>query len=172
MNSSFRFVLLLSFCIVTIGYLSGCGSESKPGKKGDTDAPVAKGDQPDPHDVPITPEQEATLKKELAKYPDLVKKIKELRDVVQEETKDGTPACPFAVHQALDKLDIITQWAPAIASKSVPKEQWEVVATASSSLREAFDKIHLNIDDKKDPDFASVEKEIDAKIAELQALVK
>ena len=39
-------------------------------------------------------------------------------------------------------------------------------------LRELFDKVHQNIDNKADPDFASVEQQMDAKIAELEAIAQ
>ncbi len=123
--------------------------------------------------MPITEEQKQQLRAETAKFADAVAKVKELRDAVGRETKDGIPENPFAAHQALDKADIITQWLPEIARDSgVAKEHWETVNTAAGDLREAFDKVHLNIDNKVDPDFASVEQQMDAKIAELEAITQ
>ena len=37
---------------------------------------------------------------------------------------------------------------------------------------EAFDKVHLNIDTEVDPDFASVEQSMDARIEELEAIAQ
>ena len=92
------------------------------------------------------------MREETAKFADAVAKVKELRDAVERETKDGLPSNPFEAHQALDKADIIVQWLPEIAQNSgVPKDQWETVTTASGTLRELFDQVHLNIDGKKDP---------------------
>jgi hypothetical protein len=97
--------------------------------------------------------------------------VKELRDAVKQETLDGIPEDPFDAHQALDKADIVVQWLPEIARDTgVAKEHWEAVNTAANELREAFDKVHLNIDNKVDPDFASVEQQMDARIAELEAI--
>jgi len=125
----------------------------------------------DPHDVPITEEQKQQLRQETAKFADAVAKVKELRDAVERETQGGLPENPFEAHQALDKADIVVQWLPQIARDSgVPKERWEAVNTAASDLREMFDEVHQNIDNKVDPDFASVQQQMDAKIAELEAI--
>ena len=119
----------------------------------------------------ITEEQKQQLRKETEKFPDAVAKVKELRDAVERETKDGIPENPFEAHQALDKAEIVVQLLPEIASKSgVAKEHWEAVNMAAGELRELFDTVHQNIDNKVDPDFASVEPQMDAKIAELEAI--
>ena len=177
MNVRFPLVVLLSVSVFSLGLMTGCGSDEKAG--GDQqDAAVPDGgpeqaEAVDPHDVPITDEQKKELKTATAKFADAVAKVKELRDAVDRETKDGIPANPFEAHQALDRADIVTQWLPEIARDSdVAKEDWETVTTGANELREAFDKVHLNIDNKVDPDFASVKEQMDTRIGELEAIGK
>jgi hypothetical protein len=166
MNVRFHFVVLLSVAVTSLGLLTGCGEDTT---EPNLEEPAAKA--LDPHDVPITDEQKEQLRGEMTTIPKAVVKIKELRDTVEQETKDGIPDNPFDAHQALDKADIVVQWLPKIAQDSgVAKEHWETVATAASELRELFDTVHLNIDNKVDPDFASVKDKMDEKIAELEAI--
>ena len=174
MNVRFPFVVLLSAAVLSLGLMIGCGQQGQTGGEEDASEPDRGGQQTeavDPHDVPITEEQKQQLRKETAKLADAVAKVKELRDAVERETKNGIPENPFEAHQALDKADIIVQWLPKIARDSgVPKEHWEKVTTAANELREAFDKVHLNIDNKVDPGFGSVKQQMDARIAELEAI--
>ncbi len=168
MNVRFQFVMLLGAAVLSLGLTIGCGRDAAQPDKGGQQTEAV-----DPHDVPISEEQKQQLREETAKLADAVAKVKELRDTVQRETSSGIPANPFAAHQALDKADILVQWLPEIARNSgVAKEHWETVTTAANELREAFDKVHLNIDDKVDPDFASVKQKMDARIAELEAIAK
>ena len=176
MNVRFPFVVLLSVAVVSLGFMIGCGSQDQAGNDPDAAQQDEGGNQAgpvDPHDVPITEEQTQQLREETAKLADAVAKVKELRDVVEQETQDGIPENPFEAHQALDKADIITEWLPKIAQDSgVAKEHWETVTTAANVLREAFDTVHLNIDSKVDPDFASVEQQMDSNIAKLEAITQ
>jgi hypothetical protein len=138
--------------------------------KPSSDKPAAekKGDY-NPHDVPITEEQKAELRKETAKFPDAVAKVKEFRNATETETKNGIPQNPHNAHQALDKVDLLLQWLPGIARDSgVPVEKLETVTTTANDLRTLFEQVHQNIDNKKDPNFAGVAAEIDKKIAELE----
>lgn len=176
MNVRFPFIMLLSVAVLSLGLMIGCGPKAETGDSQDA-APSGSVDQDagdvDPHDVPITEEQKKQLRAETAKFSDAVAKVNELKDAVQSETKDGIPANPFMAHQALDKADIIVQWLPEIARNSgVAKEHWETVTVAANELREGFDKVHQNIDSKVDPDFASVKQQMNAKIAELEAIAK
>lgn len=174
MKVRFPSMMLIGLFMISVSFLIGCGPGEQPADQ-QPSAPAegdgAHGDMVNPHDVPITDEQKQQLKEETAKYPDAIAKIKELRDAVEKETKDGIPANPFDAHQALDKLDIILPWLPGIARDSgVAKENWEQVNTATNKLRELFESIHQNIDDGKDPGFPGIQAEIDAKIAELSAV--
>ena len=166
MNVRFPFVVLLSVVVLSLGFVAGCGSEDA----AKTDENEAEG--VDPHDVPITDEQKEQLREETAKFADAVARVKKLRDAVEKETKDGIPENPFEAHQALDLAAILTGWLPEIARNSgASMEQLEKTVTpAANELGELFDKIHLNIDDKKDPGFASVREQMDTRIAELEAL--
>ncbi len=181
MNVRFHFVVLLSVAVLSFGLMIGCGQQSQTSTDQDA-TPSACCSQPaccgqraakvDPHDVPITEEQKQQLREETAKLADAVAKVKELQNIVQRETQNGLPENPFKAHQALDQADIIVQWLPKIARDSgVAKEHWETVNTAANELREAFDKVHQNIDNKVDPDFASVKQQMDAELAKLEAIV-
>ncbi len=149
----------------------GCSqAKQDPAAKGDVATPAAeaKGDY-NPHDVPITEEQKAELRKETAKFPGAVAKLKEFRQATEEETKNGIPQNPYKAHQALDKADLLLQWIPGIARDSgVPSEKWETVTTTANDLRTLFEQVHQNIDNKKDPNFKAVAGEIDQKITQLE----
>ncbi|HLA86286.1 MAG TPA: hypothetical protein VJL29_15970 [Thermoguttaceae bacterium] len=169
-------VVLLSVAALSLGLAAGCGQKEQTGG-GQTAVQPPSGDQQakpvNPHDVPITEDQKQQMREQTAKFSDAVAFVKQLRDAVERETNSGIPANPFEAHQALDKADIVVQWLPEIARNSnVPKEKWETVTTAANELRELFDKIHLNIDKKANPDFASVQQKMDARIAELEAIAQ
>ncbi len=176
MNVRCPYVVLMSAAVFSLGLLIGCGPQGETG--GDRQATESgsvgqDGEAVDPHDKPITEEQKQQLREETATLADAVAKVKELRDAVKRETLSGIPEDPFEAHQALDKADIVTQWLPKIAQDSgVAKEHWETITPAANELRELFDTVHLNIDNKVDPDFASVEQQMDARIAELEAIAK
>lgn len=173
MNVRFPFVVLLSAAVLFLGLMIGCGQTDGDQDADEPDGGGQQAEAVDPHDVPITEEQKQQLREATAKFADAVAKVKDFRDVVQRETQDGIPESPFAAHQALDKADLVTEWLPKIAQDSgVAKEHWETVTTAANELREAFDKVHLNIDNKVDPDFASVKEQMDARIGELQAIAQ
>jgi hypothetical protein len=168
---SIRTVLAL---LLLVGIV-GCGqTEQKQSAKGGDDKSAAKAKKEyNPHDVPITEEQKAEMRKQTAKFPDAVAKIKEFRNETEKETKNGIPENPYKAHQALDKTDLLLQWLPGIARDSgVPVEKLEVVTTTANDLRSLFEKVHQNIDNKKDPNFAGVAAEIDKKIAELEKVSK
>ena len=176
MNVQFSFIVFLSAAVLSLGLMIGCGQQGQTGGDQDATQPNNGGQKAEavnPHDVPITEEQKQQLQEETAKFADAVAKVKALREAVERETQNGIPTNPFEAHQALDKADIVTQWLPEIARYSnIPKEHWEAVNTAASELREAFDKVHLNIDNKVDPDFASVKQKMDVRIAELEAIAQ
>ena len=189
MNARLPFVVSVVVAMTSIVFWAGCGRPDQTGDSSQAARPTEPaGDHGhdhagedahdhdaavDPHDVPITDEQKEQLRKETEKFADAVAKVKELRDTVERETRDGIPKNPFEAHQALDKADIIVQWLPKIARDSgVAKEHWETVNTAANELREAFDKVHLNIDAKVDPGFTAVKQSMDARLAELQAIAQ
>ena len=176
MNVRFPFVVLVSVAVLFLGLMIGCGQQSQTGSGQDAIESGSVGQNAegvDPHDVPITEEQKQQLREETAKFADAVAKLKSFRDAVDRETRQGIPENPFEAHQALDRADVVVQWLPEIARDSgVAKENWETVTTAANELRELFDKVHLNIDNKVDPDFASVQQQMDARIGELQAIAQ
>jgi hypothetical protein len=177
MNVRFPFVVLISVAVLFLGVMIGCGPQAQTGSDQDVTEPGSSAGQNaervDPHDVPITEEQKRQLREETAKFADAVAKLESFRDTIERETQDGLPENPFEAHQALDRADIVVQWLPEIARDSgVAKENWEAVTTAANELRELFDKVHLNIDNKVDPDFASIKKQMDARVGELQAIAQ
>ena len=115
----------------------------------------------------------AQLKDDTAEFGDAVAKIKEFRDVTEKETQHGIPENPYETHQALDKADLVLQWLPQAARDTgVAKEHWEEINTAAHDLRALFDKIHQNIDNRQDPDFASVAPGLDQKITRLEQIAQ
>lgn len=172
---------LVACALVSLGVATGCGKteptktdKSVSAKEAAThdhgDGSVAHSHEANPHDVPITEEQKAEMRKQGAKYPDAVAMIKDFRNATEVETKNGIPQNPFKAHQSLDRVDLVLQWLPGIARDSnVPKDQWETINTSAQELCTLFEKVHQNIDNKKNPDFASVAKNVDAAIARLEA---
>lgn len=165
----------ISLSLLLIVGVVGCNQpkqDQAPKGGGAKPAAEGKGDY-NPHDVPITEEQKAELRKQTAKFPDAVAKVKEFRNATEAETKNGIPQNPHNAHQALDKVDLLLQWLPGIARDSgVPVEQLETVTTTANDLRTLFEQVHQNIDNKKDPDFAAVAAEIDQKIGRLEKVSK
>jgi len=163
------------FLALLLAGVVGCSqSPQNQATKGGGDKPAVKEKSDyNPHDVPITEEQKTELRKETAKFPDAVAKVKEFRNATEAETKNGIPQNPHNAHQALDKADLLLQWLPGIARDSgVPVEQLETVTTTANDLRTLFEQVHQNIDNKKDPNFAGVAAEIDKKVAELEKVSK
>ena len=100
-------------------------------------------------------------------------RIKQFRDRIEQETKGGIPENPYKAHQALDRADLVLQWLPEIARESaVPKQHWEEVNTTANDLRTLFEKVHQNIDNKLEPDFASVATKVDEHIARLTEIAQ
>ena len=164
---------MVSFAVVVVmfGQLIGCSQKGDEPADSDSRAVTAGEGEVDPHDVPITEEQKSELRDQTAKFADAVAVIKQLGKEVEQETSKGIPANPFNAHQALDKADLVLQWLPQIARDSgVAKENWEAVNTSANELRTLFEQVHLNIDNKQDPDFASVADTIAQKLSELEAI--
>ena len=168
------------FCALISGLVglvlsAGCSPNAPPPSvpAGETPAAQAAAEEYNPHDVPITEEQKQQLREQAGQFPKAVEVIKELRDATEEETKNGIPQNPYKAHQALDRADLVFQWLPEIARDSnVPKEKWEEITTTANDLRTLFEKVHQNIDNKQEPDFASVAGEMDQKIARLAEIAQ
>lgn len=155
--------------LVGLTFVAGCGKASPP-PSAPAKSPGAESgtDDYNPHDVPITEDQKKQLREQVAQFPKAIEVIRQLRSTVEEETKNGIPQNPYKAHQGLDKADLVLQWLPEIARDSaVPKEHWEGINTTANDLRTLFEKVHQNIDNKQEPDFASVAGEIDQKIQAL-----
>jgi len=153
--------------VLCFGLAIGCGKTepSKTTTKQDTapkSADVGKHSD-DPHDVVIT---EADVKKP-SDYKDAIARIKEYRKNIEAKAGSDTPG---KAHRDLDELDIVLKWLPGIARDSnIAKSQWETINTNTQKLRELFEKVHQNIDDKKNPDFPSVAKDVNETIGRLEA---
>ena len=165
--------LWLVASLTCAGLIAGCGRGTQDPSidSGEGTPSVHAPSDYDPHDVPLTEEQKAELRQQTARFADAIAKIRELRDVTAEETRDGIPERPYQVHQALDKVDLVLQWLPGIARDSaVPKEHWETVTTTANELRTLFEEVHQNIDNRTDPGFAAVAGDIDRRIALLEEI--
>jgi hypothetical protein len=175
MSVRFTAIKTLLVIIASLGLIVGCGksepTKPAPGQEGahaQAGTVHDHGDgsgahSHDPHDVAIT---ETDVKKP-ADYKDAVARIKSYRDAIQRDTATDTPGL---AHRSLDELDIVLKWLPGIARDSnVPKSQWETINTTSQELRGLFEKVHKNIDDKKNPDFPRVAKAVDEGIGRLEA---
>ena len=171
MTTRLPFVLLLSVNIVAMTLSIGC-TQTAPEPAGGGEAPAAQADTDlDPHDVPITEDQKAELRDQTAKFTAAVTTIAQFRGEIEKETAAGIPANPLKAHQALDKADLVLQWLPEIARQSdVAKEHWEAITTSANALRALFDQVHLNIDNRQNPDFAAVAGEIDENLAGLKEI--
>lgn len=164
--------------IVSVGLYVGCGrneaAKAPAGKEPSHGQEGVKHDHGDgsgvhahdPHDVAIT---EADVKKP-ADFKDAVERIKTYRKNIEVAAGSDVPG---KAHRPLDELDIVLKWLPGVARDSkVPKSQWETINTSSQQLRELFEKVHGNIDNKKNPDFPSVAKDVDQAIGRLEAAAK
>jgi hypothetical protein len=147
------------FAVLALGLAVGCGKTGPSKDKTSQEAAKTTGD---PHDVVIT---EADVKKP-ADYKDAVARIKGYRKEIEVNAGSDTPG---KAHRQLDELEIVLKWLPGIARDSrVPKSQWETINTSTQHLRELFEKVHQNIDNKKNPDFPAVAKDVDATIGRLE----
>lgn len=159
------------FSMVALVVLIGC-SQTTQEPAGVGESPATEGeDDYDPHDVPITEEQETELREQTARFADAVATLKQFRGEIEQETAAGIPESPYKAHQALDKADLLLQWLPEIARNSgIPKEHWEVVNTSANDLRTLFEQVHQNIDNRQDPNFAAVAGDIDQKLDGLEEI--
>ena len=171
MSTRFSLVLLLALAVTSFGVLVGCNQSAEKESSGGGTSTADAEDDYNPHDVPITEEQETELRSQTAQFADALVAIKQFRTEIEQETAAGIPANPFKAHQALDKADLVLQWLPEIARNSgVAKEHWEVVNTSANEVRTLFEQVHQNIDNKQDPNFAAVADAIDQKLAELEQI--
>ncbi len=169
------FSCVLSSTLVGLSLLAGCSQSGPQPSSPSGKSPAGQAATADykPHDAPITEEQKQQLRERAGQFPQAVEVIKELRVATEEETKNGIPQDPYKAHQALDKADLVFQWLSEIARDSaVPKEHWEEITTTANDLRTLFEKVHQNIDNQQEPDFGSVAKEIDQKIARLAEIAQ
>jgi hypothetical protein len=151
-----------------VGLLMGCSQPDQPGASADS-SQANGGEQAeefDPHDIKIT---EDNVERP-ADFKDAVTRIKKYRTDIETNAGGDTPGL---AHRPLDELDFVLRWLPEVAVDSkVPQEHWIAINTTANELRDLFEKVHVNIDNKVDPDFASVQEQIDAKIAELETMAQ
>ena len=92
MNVRFSFVVLPSAAVLSLGLVVGCGQQGQTGgdqKAAESNSGGQHAEAVNPHDVPITEEQKQQLREEAARFADAVAKVKQLRDAVERETKNG-----------------------------------------------------------------------------------
>lgn len=154
--------------MLAMGLLVGCGKDGDE-KTNKTEAgKTEKAEGADPHDVPLTEEEIAQLKKDTAKYADAIQHIKDYQKTIQDETTGGQPA---KAHRALDNLDVVLERLPEAAQNSgVPKDKWQEVNETAQNLRDLFNKVHANIDAGEKPDYEAVAAEIDQGIQTLSSI--
>jgi len=161
----------LSASGLALSLLGGCGGstpEATPASAppAGTVAPPAEAAKAsaDPDDKPIT-EADVARPKDFA---DAVARIKGYRDSIRADVTAGRPT---KAHRALDELDIVLNWLPAIARDGgVPKDRWEEVNTTAQRIQELFNKVHGQIDAKQTPDYAAIAGEVDKALAQLEAI--
>jgi hypothetical protein len=140
--------------------LAGCGGpEAEPDAAPPGTAPA----NADPDDVPIT----ETDVQRPANYGEAISRVEGYRDTIRDEIAAGRPT---KAHRALDELDIVLNWLPAIARDSgVPKDRWEAVNTTAQQVRDLFNQVHSRIDAGQDPDYAVIADGVEKSIAGLRA---
>lgn len=150
--------------------LGGCGGpEPEPGPVAEPPATGARpqagsGAAQDPDDVPITQADVARPED----YPEAVTRIRGYRDSIRDAIAAGTPT---KAHRALDELDIVLDWLPAIARDGgVPKASWEAVNTDAQRLRELFNKVHAQIDAGQPPDFDAIAGDVEQVLGRLASI--
>jgi hypothetical protein len=168
MTIRFPLAVSASFVVGCVGLLIGCSQPDQPAAGGGS-SEASSGEQAeefDPHDVKITEDDVERP----ADFKDAVARIKKYRDDIETNAGGDTPGL---AHRPLDELDISLRRLPQIAvDGKMPQDQCVTINVAANELRELFEKVHLNIDNKVDPDFASVKEQIDAKIAELETIAQ
>lgn len=139
--------VLLIASVAALGVIAGCGQKSDTGKTDGKSPQAGTPDkQADPHDIPLTDDEKKQLRQDVASFDKALAHIKQFRDTIKKETTEGVPA---KSHRSLDKLDLVLEWLPEIAQKgNVPKDQWQTIGSNAQKLRELFNKVHQNIDDK------------------------
>ncbi len=177
---SFRFTTIKSLLVVAVslGLCIGCGqspsseSPSTSGEQGKKDVhdhgdgEGAHSHAPDPHDKVIT---EADVERP-ADFKDAVARIKAYRDAIERDTKTDTPGL---AHRPLDEAVIVLGWLAEIADSSkIPEDQLKTINQSANEIVELLDKVHLKIDDKKDPDYPSVAEAVEQAIGRLEAVAE
>ena len=156
-------VSLPAVLLALMAVLPGCGQAEQTGQVDSVEKPA---DPADHHDVPIT---EADVKMP-ANYQEAVARVKSYRDAIREGVSGSEPA---VAHRPLDELDIVLRKLPTIARDSgVKEEQLETVNLAARQLRDSFNQVHAAIDERRSPDYASVEESIEKSIQQLEAIAQ
>lgn len=152
--------------LIAAALLGGCNKSSTPTSQ--TEAPgTATAAVHDSDDVPLTEEQIVSLKQGVTSYSDALTKIKSYRDTI----RDGIAADdPHKAHRPLDELDVVLEFLPTVArDNNIPKSQWENVNTSAQQLRDLFNKLHAQIDDGEQADYAAVSAEIESALTNLES---
>jgi hypothetical protein len=100
-------------------------------------------------------------------YAALVARVEQLVDDIRDKIAAGTPT---KAHRSLDELDIILKKAAAIASRTVPTQNWKEVNVQSKELAAAHNELHEKIDEKQNPDYAALADRIRKALDALKAV--
>jgi len=103
--------------------------------------------------VPITEEQKKELRDKVSQFPKAIGPLQELRDATERETKERIPKQPYEAHQDWTRRTSSSMVAEITRILAYPR-RWEEVNTTANDLRTLFEKVHQNIDNKQDPNFA------------------
>ena len=154
--------------ILCLAFVVGCGQSAPHNDHAKSPTNAIPDEHADPHDVPLTAAEIDKLQAETATWSDAVKHIQMYRDTIKTA---ASGAAPSKAHRPLDLLDNVLERLPEITQTSnVPKNDWQTIGESAETLRELFNRVHANIDDGKDPDYASVAAEIDAAVEALSAI--
>lgn len=155
---------------VTGSVLCGCGSPTPepvpPASSPASNSPASASPTQvsDPDDIPIK-EADVTKPKDFA---DAVSRIETYRNTIRDEIAAGRPT---KAHRGLDELDYVLKWLPGIAQESgIAKDLADKVGISAKAIQDAFNQVHSRIDDRKEPDYASVSASIDSSIEELKKI--
>jgi hypothetical protein len=157
-----RFVLWIP--VFSAAALFGCGRDATRSPEATPDSAAGHSHADHHHEVEIT----ADDVERPADYGAAVSRIRTYRDSL----RDAVAADRIdEAHRALDEAEFVLQWLPEIARDSnIPRQHWQTINENAQRIRDLFNKVHDNIDEDRDPDYASVAEQVDLAIGALDAI--
>lgn len=164
-----KLATLVVLLVLNFVFVVGCGSKNNPAPQAGSDAGTVAPAH-DSNDIPLTEDQEQSLREGVTGYADAISKIKLYRDTIRDAMAAGDPT---KAHQPLDELDVVLEHLPAVArDNNIPRTDWEAVNTSAQQLRDSFNKVHAQIDTGGKPDYQAVSTDIDNALGRLEAVSK